>query len=40
MFEQIPGIDILVALLLPIAWGIAGYLAGSLAFCTLSMKVW
>jgi FtsP/CotA-like multicopper oxidase with cupredoxin domain len=32
MFEQILGIDILVALLLPVAWGIAGYLAGRLAF--------
>lgn len=32
MFEQILGIDILSALLLPVAWGIAGYLAGRLAF--------
>jgi FtsP/CotA-like multicopper oxidase with cupredoxin domain len=32
MFEQILGIDILAALLLPVAWGIAGYLAGRLAF--------
>jgi FtsP/CotA-like multicopper oxidase with cupredoxin domain len=32
MFEQILGIDILIALLLPVAWGIAGYLAGRLAF--------
>jgi FtsP/CotA-like multicopper oxidase with cupredoxin domain len=32
MFEQILGIDIIVALLLPVAWGIAGYLAGRLAF--------
>jgi hypothetical protein len=40
MFEQILGIDIFVALLVPIAWGIAGYLAGSLAFRTSSMKVW
>ena len=33
MFEQILGIDILTALLLPVAWGLAGYLAGRLAFC-------
>jgi hypothetical protein len=32
MFEQIIGIEILAALLLPVAWGIAGYLAGCLAF--------
>ena len=32
MFEQILGIDILAALLLPVAWGIAGHLAGRLAF--------
>jgi len=32
MFEQILGIDILIALLLPVAWGLAGYLAGRLAF--------
>jgi hypothetical protein len=32
MFEQILGIDILAALLLPVAWGSAGHLAGRLAF--------
>jgi hypothetical protein len=32
MFEQILGIDILTALLLPITWGIAGYLASRLTF--------
>jgi hypothetical protein len=32
MFERILVIDIFVALLLPVAWGIAGYLAGRLAF--------
>ena len=32
MFEQILGIDMLTALLLPVAWGLAGYLAGRLAF--------
>ena len=32
MFEQILAIDILAALLLPAAWGLAGYLAGRLAF--------
>ena len=32
MFEQILAIDILAAILLPAAWGLAGYLAGRLAF--------
>jgi hypothetical protein len=32
MFERILVFDIFVALLLPVAWGIAGYLAGRLAF--------
>ena len=32
MFEQLLGIDVLTALLLPVVWGITGYLAGRLAF--------